>query len=59
MLIAKYVEEEEIDLIVMSTHGRRGLERILLGSVAEEVIRASQVPPGHDGPDALGTTDLT
>jgi nucleotide-binding universal stress UspA family protein len=32
------------DLIVMGTHGRRGLERTLLGSVAEKVVRMSSVP---------------
>jgi len=32
------------DLIVMGTHGRRGLERALLGSVAEKVVRMAQVP---------------
>lgn len=32
------------DLIVMGTHGRRGLERALLGSVAEKVVRMSSIP---------------
>lgn len=32
------------DLIVMGTHGRRGLPRVLLGSVAEKVVRRSPVP---------------
>jgi nucleotide-binding universal stress UspA family protein len=32
------------DIIVMGTHGRRGLERVLLGSVAERVVRSSPVP---------------
>lgn len=32
------------DLIVMGTHGRRGLRRVLLGSVAEEVVRTANVP---------------
>lgn len=32
------------DLIVMGTHGRRGLSRMLLGSVAESVVRTSQCP---------------
>jgi nucleotide-binding universal stress UspA family protein len=35
---------EEIDLIVMSTHGRTGLDRLLFGSVAENVVRHSPVP---------------
>jgi len=42
--ILQYVKENKIDLIVMGTHGRRGLNRILLGSVAEEVVRTSDVP---------------
>ena len=33
-----------IDMIVMGTHGRRGLPRMLLGSVAEKVVRSSTVP---------------
>ncbi|MBU2548320.1 MAG: universal stress protein [Proteobacteria bacterium] len=42
--ILKYVEEESIDLIVMGTHGRKGLERIIFGSVAEHVVKKSPVP---------------
>ncbi|MBI1744205.1 universal stress protein [Candidatus Acetothermia bacterium] len=42
--ILRYAKENKIDLIVMGTHGRRGLNRILLGSVAEEVVRRSPVP---------------
>jgi len=34
----------EADLVVMATHGRRGLARIVLGSVAERVLRGSNVP---------------
>lgn len=37
--ILQYADEQDIDIIVMGTHGRRGLRRLLLGSVAEEVIR--------------------
>jgi nucleotide-binding universal stress UspA family protein len=36
--------EVKADLIVMGTHGRRGLGRALLGSVAEKVVRMSRVP---------------
>lgn len=39
-----YAEENEIDLIVMGCHGRRGFRRLLLGSVTEEVIRAGHWP---------------
>jgi nucleotide-binding universal stress UspA family protein len=34
----------KIDLIVMGTHGRRGVSRMVLGSVAEKVVRSSPVP---------------
>lgn len=43
-VILQYARENAIDLIVMGTHGRRGLNRLLLGSVAEEVVRRSEVP---------------
>jgi nucleotide-binding universal stress UspA family protein len=37
-------EREHFDLIVVGTHGRRGIDRILLGSVAERVIRTASLP---------------
>lgn len=43
-VIARTVDEQEIDLVVMGTHGRRGLGRAVLGSVAEEAVRRSSVP---------------
>jgi nucleotide-binding universal stress UspA family protein len=42
--IVDYVGGEDIDLVVMGTHGRTGVGRILLGSVAENVIRTASVP---------------
>ena len=42
--IAGYATEEEIDCIVMGTHGRTGLRRYLLGSVTERTVRFSPVP---------------
>lgn len=42
--ILEYAAEEDVDLIAMGTHGRRGLRRVLLGSVAEEVVRAAGCP---------------
>jgi nucleotide-binding universal stress UspA family protein len=43
-IIVKMVEDEQIDLIVMGTHGRKGLSRTLFGSVAEYVVRNAPVP---------------
>jgi nucleotide-binding universal stress UspA family protein len=37
-------DREDADLIVMATHGRRGLNRYLLGSVTEKVVRTATVP---------------
>lgn len=42
--ITDYVAEEGIDLVVLGTHGRRGLRRFFLGSVAEEVVRTAGCP---------------
>lgn len=42
--IAEFVEDQAIDLVSMSTHGRTGLDRFLLGSVAEKVVRHVQCP---------------
>ena len=42
--IATLSEEEGADLIVMTTHGRKGLTHLLLGSVTEKVIRTSPCP---------------
>ncbi|MFQ5568152.1 MAG: universal stress protein [Rhodothermales bacterium] len=42
--ILDYADRHHIDLIVMGTHGRRGLGRMLLGSVAEEIVRLASGP---------------
>ncbi len=42
--IVKYAEDANIDLIVVGTHGRGGLVQMLLGSVAEKVVRKAGCP---------------
>ena len=42
--IIDYATKQEIDLIVMATHGRTGLAHVLLGSVAEKVVRKAPCP---------------
>ncbi|SHG93786.1 universal stress protein [Halobaculum gomorrense] len=42
--ITAYAEEAGVDAIVMATHGRSGLDRYLMGSVTEKVVRSSHVP---------------
>jgi nucleotide-binding universal stress UspA family protein len=43
-VIQSYADDERIDLIVMGTHGRSGLDRYLLGSVAEKLVRTTSIP---------------
>ena len=54
--ILDFAAEADIDLIVMGTHGRRGLRRLLLGSVAEEVVRLAPCPV-LTVPEASDVTD--
>jgi nucleotide-binding universal stress UspA family protein len=42
--IIEYAKENDIDLIMMGTHGRKGLRRRLIGSVTENVVRTSDKP---------------
>ncbi len=42
--IVSYAEGQDIDLVVVGTHGRRGMQRMLIGSVAEEVLRTAPCP---------------
>ena len=44
LVILEYAGENEIDMILMATHGQRGLKRFFLGSVAEEVVRNARCP---------------
>jgi universal stress protein A len=56
--IVRVAQERGADLIVMGTHGRTGLQHVLLGSVAEKVVRLAPCPvltvrdknPGRSGP---------
>jgi nucleotide-binding universal stress UspA family protein len=42
--ILNFAQEEQVDLIIMGTHGRKGIDRILFGSVAEKVVKGAKVP---------------
>lgn len=42
--ILDYLDTHDVDLVVMGTHGRHGINRMLLGSVTERVVRESPVP---------------
>lgn len=51
--VERAIKSSAIDLIVVGTHGRTGVEKLLLGSVAEEVFRRSPVPVLTVGPSCL------
>lgn len=42
--ILRYAADHDTDLIVMGTHGRSGIDRVLLGSVTERVVRRAPIP---------------
>ena len=42
--ILRFAKKEKVDLIVMGTHGRTGIKRLLMGSVAEAVVRGAPCP---------------
>lgn len=42
--ISKFAREKKIDLVVLGTHGRRGIDRMLFGSTAEQVVRNAPCP---------------
>ena len=62
--IVEYAADHGVDLIAMGTHGRTGLDRYLVGSVTEKVVRTVEVPvltvrhvPDSDGDRATGDTE--
>jgi nucleotide-binding universal stress UspA family protein len=42
--INELAKEKHVDIIVMGTHGRTGLKRLLMGSIAEDVLRHAECP---------------
>jgi nucleotide-binding universal stress UspA family protein len=56
--LARYAREHAIDLVVVGTHGRTGMSRALLGSVAERVIRSAPCPVLAVPPRAARARDV-
>jgi nucleotide-binding universal stress UspA family protein len=50
--LEQFIEQEHVDLVVAGTHGRTGLRKLVLGSVAEEIFRHSSCPVLTVGPRA-------
>jgi nucleotide-binding universal stress UspA family protein len=42
--ILNYIDTNKIDLVIMGTHGRKGLDKVIFGSVAERVVKSATVP---------------
>jgi nucleotide-binding universal stress UspA family protein len=55
--ILKFIESERIDLVIMGTHGRKGMEHTIFGSVAENVVKRSPVPVLVVNPHTVGQND--
>lgn len=56
-VILDYAAQQQIDVIVMGTHGRRGFRRLVAGSVAMEVVRKAEVPVMTVGSKATTDSD--
>ena len=55
--LAQIIEEREIDLLVLGTHGRAGVGKLFLGSVAEEIFRRAACPVLSVGPNVSSKPD--
>lgn len=55
--ILDYAASEDIDLIIMGTHGRKGLNRVIFGSVADRVVKMSPTPVMTINPYLTGYGD--
>jgi nucleotide-binding universal stress UspA family protein len=56
--ILTYGVEHDVDLVVLGTHGKRGVRRLMLGSVAEEVVRKATCPVVTVGRGAMSPEDM-
>lgn len=56
-MILQTAEEINADIIVMGTHSRKGLDKVLLGSVAEKVLQSTEIPLFIIPVKAIGKTD--
>lgn len=56
--LAEIIQQNDIDLIVVGTHGRTGLGKLLLGSVAEDILRHAACPVLTVGPKVSGRAKL-
>lgn len=55
-VVSDMVQDLEIDLVIAGTHGRTGLGRLIMGSVAEEILRQAPCPVLTVGPNVVGAS---
>ncbi|HXZ79620.1 MAG TPA: universal stress protein [Terriglobales bacterium] len=58
-VLSHLMREERVDLLVLGTHGRGGLEKLLVGSIAEEMVRLAACPVLTVGPNSIVSAALT
>ncbi len=56
LIVSAMVQELSIDLVIAGTHGRTGLGRLIMGSVAEEILRQAACPVLTVGPNVVGAS---
>ena len=54
-VLGEIIGEQQIDLLIAGTHGRTGLGKLVMGSVAEEILREASCPVLTVGPKVVGT----
>jgi nucleotide-binding universal stress UspA family protein len=55
--VAKIIKEQEIDMLVLGTHGRTGVRKLFMGSVAENLFRRVECPVLSVGPNVSSTVE--
>jgi nucleotide-binding universal stress UspA family protein len=55
--LTQVINDQHPDLIVLGTHGREGLKKLVLGSTAEQVVRSAEIPALTVGPHVAEPTD--
>ena len=55
--VLRYADQKKVQLIVMGTHGYKGLERIMFGSVADKVVKTANCPVMTINPYREGAKD--
>ncbi|MFY9841887.1 MAG: universal stress protein [Terriglobales bacterium] len=56
--LAQMIKEREIDLLVLGTHGRSGVRKLILGSIAEEIFRRAACPVLSVGPNVICKSEI-